>query len=154
MNWNENIHVILERIYGSLEKNDLFHDGNHRKLFYEITGCYCEKAFFTAGMIKCMYLAAWDDEHFAILLSQLMEMTFSSEGDGLTDMAENGTLMAEECTMFDNSTDATIYKLSCSFIENEPFDSTALPEDLTDHGKTVIAYGCKAADIIDKAIAM
>lgn len=149
MNWNNQVHVALDRITTGLETENLFHDSRHRQLFIEITNCYCDKDFFTPGMIKCMYMASWDDEHFSELLMMLMEMSLS-QTIGLHDMSENGVLTAEELTMASNSTDATIYQMSCAFIQDEAFDTSHLPEDLNEHGKQVISYSSKASDLIDQ----
>lgn len=152
MNWKNNKSQILECILKDLDTHGFYHDSTHKRLFHEITHCYCDKSFFTPGMIKCMYMASWDEEHFAQLLNQLMLMSFTSEQEGLHDMAENGELMAEESIFFKNSTDACLYQLSCSFIEDEPFDLNSIPEDLNEHGKAVLDLTLKAAELIDRII--
>ncbi len=151
MNWKTDVLTVLNEIFKELEHQALFHDATHRQLFYEITNCYCSKSFFTPGMIKCMYMAAWDDEHFAQLLTMLSDMSLNSGDVGLHDMAENGELMAEESlVLFNNPSDACIYSLSCSYIEGEPFDAAGIPDNLNEHAKTVNSYTLKAADIIQK----
>lgn len=150
MNWKMNIQTALHNILGEFDSIGLYNDDKHRQLFHEITTCYCDKAFFTPGLVKCMYMASWDDEHFAQLLAQLMEMSFERRSEALSGMAENGALMAEESVLFSNSTDACLYKLSCSFIEDEPFDVSSVPEDLDSRGQQVLNLSLKAAAIIDR----
>lgn len=152
MNWKMNIQTALHSILNEFDSIELYNDDRHRQLFHEITECYCDKAFFTPGLVKCMYMAAWDDEHFAQLLAQLTEMSFARRSEALSDMAENGQLMAEESVLFSNSTDACLYKLSCSFIEEEPFDLSSVPEDLDERGRQVLDLSLKAAAVIDRII--
>ena len=65
----------------------------------------------------------------------------------LTDMDENGKLMAEE--MPDGDYEATIMQLSCDFLSGAPFDITSLPENFNPVGRHIIEQALKAAAVID-----
>ena len=134
----------LREISKAIDKKGLFHDADHRLRFWEMVSCYRDRDFFNAGMCKCIFLGAWDDEHFAQLLSMLSQLSLSDNMD-LNDMSENGRFMADEV----DEGDKYILLLSCSFIENKPFD-TKLPEDIDERTRLVIGSALEAAKIIDE----
>ena len=61
----------------ALQKAGLFQDSHHLSRFKELVDCYRSYPFFTKGLCKCMYLSAWDEEHFCIMLETLAELTLS-----------------------------------------------------------------------------
>ena len=65
----------------------------------------------------------------------------------LSDMNENGKLMAEEMPTGDY--EATVMQLSCDFLSGTPFDLTALPKDFDPNGRHIIEQALKAASVID-----
>ena len=83
--------------------------------------CYSNYPFFTKGLCKCMYLSAWDDEHFAVMLETLMDMSLAREQD-TKDMQVKGDALAEER----NDGEYYVYLLSGAFLEDKPY---ILPED-------------------------
>ena len=63
----------------ALDEAGLFENTGHRTRFKELMDCYAGFPFFSKGLCKCIYLSAWDDEHFAIMLETLNEMTLGQE---------------------------------------------------------------------------
>ena len=72
MNWKE-------QWIAALDKEHLFENSSHRTRFKELLDCFADYPFFTKGLCKCMYLSAWDEEHFCIMLSMLTEMSLEHE---------------------------------------------------------------------------
>ena len=66
-------------LYSRLQKAGLFQDSHHLSRFKELVDCYRSYPFFTKGLCKCMYLSAWDEEHFCIMLETLAELTLGRE---------------------------------------------------------------------------
>ena len=64
-----------DKCFDALDEAGMFENSGHRTRFKELTDCYCNYPFFTRGLCKCMYLSAWDEEHFCILLGTLADMT-------------------------------------------------------------------------------
>lgn len=136
MSWNENC-------LNALTKAGLFESSDHRTRFSELLECFSDKPFFTKGLCKCMYLSAWDEEHFAILLEMLSFMSIGKDKD-TREMSIVGDSLAEEET----GDEAHIYRLSISFLENTPF---SLDENvqLGDRAAYVISRAQEAARILD-----
>ena len=134
----------VRKVCNILEEKHLFNDLQHGTRFYQLVSCYCDKPFFTPGICKCIYLGAWDDEHFVQILSMMTELSFAANPES-EDMAENGRFLADET----EGPEKYIMLLSCSFVENKPFD-VQLPDDLDDRTKRVISYGLKASAVIDE----
>lgn len=88
MGWKENC-------LAALDAAKLFENSGHRTRFKELMDCYSNYPFFTKGLCKCMYLSAWDDEHFAVMLETLMDMSLGREQD-TKDMQVKGDALAEE----------------------------------------------------------
>lgn len=59
----------------ALDKAKLFESSDHRTRFKELMDCYSQFPFFTKGLCKCMYLSAWDEPHFFILLEVLTDLS-------------------------------------------------------------------------------
>ena len=90
-----------------------------------------------------MYLSAWDEEHFCIMLEMLMCMSLGQE-TSVGDMRINGDRMAE------NQKDAQvhIYYLSNAFLDNEPFhldENADIPADI----RYIIERALLASQAID-----
>ena len=60
-----------EKCILNLAHHNLFENDGHRHRFYDLLDCYFDKPFFTKGLCKCMYLSAWDTEHFSMMLETL-----------------------------------------------------------------------------------
>ncbi len=129
-----------------LRSQHLFENEAHQSRFKELLDCYSDASFFTPGLCKCMYLSCWDDEHFAIMLDMLNQLKLKDHMT-LSDMNENGKLMAEEMNVGDY--EITIMQLSCDFLSGTPFDINSLPEDFDHNGHHIIEQALKAAAVID-----
>lgn len=136
MGWNQTC-------FKELDQKGMFENSGHRTRFKELLDCYGNYPFFSRGLCKCMYLSAWDEEHFVILLEVLMEMALGKEQDD-RDMKEQGDALVKEHTDAENQ----VYRLSCAFLENEsyvPDNSQELPEEI----RYIIRRAMEAAEIID-----
>ena len=109
MNWNEK--CLME-----LTHHHLFENDTHRSRFRDLLNCYYTAPFFTKGLCKCMYLSSWDDEHFAIILDVLNEMTINGDRN-LQTMVDQGKMMEHSIP----DTEKTIMELSGSFLTNQPY---------------------------------
>lgn len=139
MSWNENC-------LNALTKAGLFESSEHKTRFNELLECFSDKPFFTKGLCKCMYLSAWDEEHFAILLEMLSFMSVGKEKT-TKEMSLVGDSLAEEQA----DDESYIYRLSISYLENTPF---GLDENvqLSERTAYVIGRAQQAAAIIDETV--
>lgn len=139
MSWNENC-------LNALTRAGLFESSGHKTRFNELLECFSGKPFFTKGLCKCMYLSAWDEEHFAILLEMLSFMSIGKEKD-TREMSVVGDSLAEEQA----DDESYIYRLSISYLENTPF---RLDENvhLSERTAYVISQAQQAAAIIDETV--
>lgn len=137
MSWNETC-------LNALAKAGLFEDSGHKTRFSELIECFSDKPFFTKGLCKCMYLSAWDEEHFAILLEMLSFMSLGREKD-TKEMSLVGDSLAEEQA----DDEAYIYRLSISYLENAPFHLDEAVQ-LSQRTAYVISRAQQAAKIIDE----
>lgn len=120
MNWKE-------KYLSALDQADLFENSGHRTRFKELLDCYSGFPFFTKGLCKCIYLSAWDDDHFAIMLQTLTDMSLGKETD-TEEMRIQGEILARE----QPDTEYCVYQLSIALLTDAPFDlekySSAQPE--------------------------
>ncbi len=139
MKWNE---ACLRE----LTQAGLFVDSGHRTRFKELMDCFCDKPFFSKGLCKCMYLSAWDEEHFSILLPTLSNMSLSRDTD-TSEMLVIGDSLADEQA----NDESYIYRLSISFLDHSDFhiDETV---QLSERTAYVIAQAQKAAALIDQVV--
>ena len=137
MKWNE-------ECLKALTHAGLFVDSGHRTRFKELMDCFSDKPFFSKGLCKCMYLSAWDEEHFSILLPTLSNMSLSNDTD-TKEMLIIGDSLADE---MDND-ESYIYRLSISFLDHSDFH---IDENIQLSQRTayVIGQAQKAAAIIDR----
>ena len=140
MSWNANC-------LKALSKAGLFESPDHESRFNELIYCFSDKPFFTKGLCKCMYLSAWDEEHFAILLEMLSFMSLGKDQD-TKEMSIVGDSLAEE----QGNDESYIYRLSISYLENTKFH---LEEGvkLSERTAYVISRAEQAAAIIDQVTA-
>ena len=90
-----------------------------------------------------MYLSAWDEEHFFIILETLSGMSLGKE-QNTEEMRLIGDALAEE-----QATDEYyVYMLSIAFLDNIPYP---VPEvaDIRPETVYIIQQAQKAAEIID-----
>lgn len=137
MSWNENC-------LNALTQADMFEDSGHRTRFKEFLDCFSDKPFFNKGVCKCMYMSAWDEEHFLILLETLSHMTLGKDRD-TKDMRELGVSFADETP--DDET--YIYLLSVSYLDNSDFHLDKNVR-LSERTAYVIRRAKEAAAIIDR----
>ena len=137
MGWKENC-------LAALDAAKLFENSGHRTRFKELMDCYSNYPFFTKGLCKCMYLSAWDDEHFAVMLETLMDMSLGREQD-TKDMQVKGDALAEER----NDGEYYVYLLSGAFLEDKPY---TLPEDadIPQEIRYIIDRAIQASAVIDE----
>lgn len=137
MNWKEQWIVALD-------KEHLFENSGHRTRFKELLDCYADYPFFTKGLCKCMYLSAWDEEHFCIMLAMLTEMSLEHEKN-TDEMRSQGDVLMEE----QPEEESYIYQLSNAFLDNTTFqldDSQKVHPDIL----YIIQKALRASDIIDQ----
>lgn len=120
MNWSDK--CMLE-----LTHRNLFEDDGHRMRFRDLLDCYSGAPFFTKGLCKCMYLGAWDNLHFAMLLDILNEMTIE-RADELDTMADNGIMLEKAALDSGDQSSARIMQLSVDFASGQPSDLSDLPD--------------------------
>jgi len=133
-----------DRCIAALEAAMLFEDSWHRTRFKELLDCYGDCPFFTRGLCKCMYLSAWDEEHFGIMLEMLMSMSLGMETD-TGDMRVNGEILASE----QPDAQSEVYRLSNAFLDDRPFERNeelSLPSDIL----YIMGQALKAAEVIDQ----
>jgi len=132
-----------ERCISTLDAEKLFENSGHLTRFKELMDCYSSYPFFTKGLCKCMYLSAWDEEHFAILLETLNDMSLGKERD-TSEMEIKGDALAEEQT----DGEYYVYELSLSFLSNTPYAPGSI-SSIPPTQRYIISRALEAARIID-----
>ncbi len=91
-----------------------------------------------------MYLSAWDDEHFCIMLEILTDMSLGRETN-TKEMRVKGEALAEER----HDAEYYVYQLSNTFLDNAPYQ---LPEsaDITPEIMYIISRALEAAELIEQ----
>ena len=84
-----------DKCAAALGEMRLYENSGHKTRFMELMECYSGYPFFTKGLCKCMYLSAWDEEHFAVMLEMLTSMALGEEHD-TEDMKFQGDVIADE----------------------------------------------------------
>lgn len=133
-----------ESCLAALDHEKMFENSSHRTRFKELMDCYSDYPFFNKGVCKCMYLAAWDDEHFAIMLETLSDMSLGKDRD-TTEMSIKGDALAEET----DDSEYYVYRLSLSFLEDKPYH-IGVSSDMTPEVRYIIRRALRAAAIIDR----
>lgn len=132
-----------DQCFAALNEAKLFENSEHRTRFLELMDCYSGYPFFTKGLCKCMYLSAWDEEHFAVLLETLMRMSLGRE-QNTEDMEANGEALARE----EDGDEQKMYLLSCEFLEGKP--CTIDLDTVSANIGYIMKQALKAAEIIEK----
>lgn len=128
-----------------LDDRGLFENSEHRTRFKELVDCYGEYPFFTKGLCKCMYLSAWDQEHFAVILQVLSDLAIGKERD-TEEMRIQGDALAER----QKGGEYYVYQLSNAFLDGEAFaaeDGAEIPDDYM----YIIRRALEAEKAIDEA---
>lgn len=136
MNWKE-------KCFSALKEADLFEDSGHRTRFKELMDCFCSQPFFTGGLCKCMYLSAWDEGHFCILLETLTQMSLGND-TSLEEMRFNGDVLAKA----QQDAQYYVYLLANAFLDGTDFvlePENEIPEDI----RHIITQALAAARVID-----
>ncbi|MCI8981504.1 MAG: hypothetical protein HFG78_03735 [Hungatella sp.] len=128
----------------ALDRQGLFEDSAHRTRFKELLDCYSQYPFFNRGLCKCMYLSAWDEEHFAIILGVLTDLALGRERD-TEEMRIQGEAMAEEHM----GGEYYVYQLSNAFLDNREFELEEGVE-LSEEFEHIITQALKAEKAIDQ----
>ena len=127
----------------ALAEKKLFESSGHRTRFKELMDCYSDYPFFSKGLCKCMYLSAWDEEHFCVMLETLTDMSLGRETD-TGDMRMEGDIRAGE--QMDD--EYYMYHLANAFLDGVPFqlapDANVSPEK-----RYTIRQALRAAEVID-----
>ena len=136
MNWKD-------RCFLCLDNEKLFESPGHRTRFWELLDCYADYPFFTKGLCKCIYLSAWDEEHFAIMLETLTSMSLGRETN-----TEDMRLQGDTLAQVQPDAEYYVYQLSNAFLDDRPF---VLPTDavLEPAQRHIIRQALKAAKVID-----
>jgi len=100
----------------ALDQSGLFEDSGHRTRFKELMDCYGHYPFFTKGLCKCMYLSAWDEEHFATILEVLSDLAIGKERD-----TEEMRIQGEALAKKHMGGEYYVYQLSNAFLDGELF---------------------------------
>ncbi len=140
MGWNE-------KCISALDAAGLFNDYSHKSRMKELLDCYSGYPFFSKGLCKCMYLSAWDEEHFVILVEMLSGMAVGQEKD-TDDMRIEGDMRAEDHALDHADGEAFIYQLSSSFLAGTPFAATGI-EKLPEHYQNLVRKGLEAELVIE-----
>lgn len=136
-----------EKCIEVLDANNLFEDYGHKIRFKELMDCYSQYPFFSRGLCKCMYLSAWDDEHFIIMVEMLNSMAIGQEQD-TEDMRIEGEMRAEDHAEEKMDGEAFIYQLSCSFLAGTPFAVEGM-ENLEEHYRYMALKALEAESVIE-----
>ena len=129
---------------------NLFEDDDHRARFRDLLDCYCDAPFFTKGLCKCMYLSAWDQEHFEVMLDILNEMVLEHDNN-LELMKDNGIVLEQSAEDQGNTGSAAIVDISSGFLNDKPYDRSRLEDLEVDDPESayIIKRGLQAAQCID-----
>lgn len=98
----------------SLMDADLFLSRAHMERFEETWKVLKEQPFCTKGMCKCLFLAAWDQEHYQFLKDTVDEMMAKKETD-TSYMLEKGRIILGNVALSERK----LFKLSILFLEEE-----------------------------------
>ena len=110
--------------------------------------CYNHFPFFTNGLCKCMYLSAWDEPHFCIMLEMLTDLSLGKEAT-TDDMRENGDVLADK----QEDGEYYVYQLSNAFLDNTSFhldESVNLEPEF----RYIIDRALAAAEVIDSSLSL
>ncbi|NBH72906.1 hypothetical protein D3Z51_12895 [Clostridiaceae bacterium] len=135
-----------ERCISLLDEGRMFEDSGHRTRFKELLDCYGDYPFFSGGLCKCMYLSAWDEVHFAVMLEVLTEMALGKERD-TREMRMQGEILAGECA----GGEYYVFRLSNAFLDGKEF---LLEEDarMEPEYEYIIRRALQAGALIERAL--
>lgn len=134
-----------ERYLSALDEAGVFENSEHRTRFKELVDCYGNYPFFTRGLCKCMYLSAWDEEHFAVILQILSDLAIGKERN-----TEEMRLRGDSLALEQESGESCVYQLSNAFLDGREFvlEGTG---DIAEEYRYIIRQALKAEQAIDRA---
>ena len=132
-----------DKCIAALAEKKLFENSGHRTRFKELLDCYADYPFFNRGLCKCMYLSAWDEEHFCIMLETLMSMSLGQERN-TDDMRIQGDVLAGD----EPTPDYYMYQLSNAFLDGAPFRLSP-DADIDPEKRYTIRQALRDAEVID-----
>lgn len=132
-----------ERCIQELDEGRLFENSGHRTRFKELLDCYENYPFFSKGLCKCMYLSAWDEEHFAMILEILSDLAIGRERD-TQEMRLQGDVLAGQ----QKGGEYYVFQLSNAFLDGEQFVLKG-DEDISEQIRYIIRQALKAEQVID-----
>ncbi len=133
-----------EKCMMELTHHNMFESSEHRLRFRDLVTCYYQAPFFTKGLCKCMYLSAWDEEHFEIMLAMLNELTIGG-GRSLRPMREHGEVLE----MSASPDEREIMKLSNAFIGSSEYRMPNIG-DVSPDTAHILRRGLLAGSYIDE----
>ena len=132
-----------EQYLSALDEKGLFVSSGHKTRFKELVDCYGAYPFFTKGLCKCMYLSAWDEEHFAMILEILSDLAIGRERD-TQEMRLQGDVLAGQ----QKGGEYYVFQLSNAFLDGEQFVLKG-DEDISEQIRYIIRQALKADQVID-----
>lgn len=132
-----------EQYLSALDEKGLFVSSGHKTRFKELVDCYGAYPFFTKGLCKCMYLSAWDEEHFAMILEILSDLAIGRERD-TQEMRFQGDVLASQ----QKGGEYYVFQLSNAFLDGERFVLKG-DEDISEQIRYIIQQALKAEKVID-----
>lgn len=132
-----------EQYLSALDEKGLFVSSGHKTRFKELVDCYGAYPFFTKGLCKCMYLSAWDEEHFAMILEILSDLAIGRERD-TQEMRLQGDVLAGQ----QKGGEYYVFQLSNAFLDGEQFVLKG-DEDISEQIRYIIRQALKAEQVID-----
>ena len=114
-----------EKCMMELTHRNLFENDDHRARFRDLLDCYCDAPFFSKGLCKCMYISAWNQKQFTMLLDVLNE-TIIEHDDELELMRDNGMVLEKNARETGDSETVAILEVSKDFLNNTPYDRSRL----------------------------
>ena len=138
-----------EMYVAALEENGLFETPGHRTRFKELMDCYGDYPFFSKGLCKCMYLSAWDEEHFAIIFQILSDLAIGRERNTQEMRIQGDALARDASEQTGRDGDYYVYQLSNAFLDNQEF---IMPKDvkLSPEYQYIMKRALEAERVIDK----
>ena len=138
-----------EKCMMELTHRNLFEDDDHRARFRDLLDCYCDAPFFSKGLCKCMYLSSWNQKQFTLILDVLNEMILD-RSNALNLMMDNGMVLEQAARDEGDCAAASIIHLSNLFLNDIPYDRSALKELEVDEPEA--AYTIKRALLASQCI--
>ncbi len=103
-----------EKCFRSLMDAKLFLSTAHMERFKELWKVLKKQPFCTKGMCKCLFMAAWDQEHYQFLKDTVDEMIARKDTD-TSYMLEKGRVVLDNVALSERE----LFKLSIHFLEEE-----------------------------------